>query len=90
MDKDFSKEPLTLSEARAHRAHDAKRWTPRDVLISALRDLDAGVIKPDALIVAYNTRVDDDDKTGYKVSSPNFLTSLGLISRVIHIMNADP
>jgi hypothetical protein len=39
---DYSGYPRTINELKSDRTHAAKDWTPRDLLISALRDIDSG------------------------------------------------
>lgn len=50
---DFSGHPVSLGERRAEREMDCSKWSPRDLLISMLREIDSGEIQPDAMIVAY-------------------------------------
>lgn len=52
--EDFSKAPQSVTEIRGKRDHDARKWTPRDVLMDLLRDIDAGTLKLDCLVVAFS------------------------------------
>lgn len=47
----FAGHPVSVAEHRAHRARDAREWTPREALIAALRDLDSGRTKPDVMAI---------------------------------------
>lgn len=38
----FADAPLTIGELRAERTEDSADWTPREMLISLLRDIDSG------------------------------------------------
>jgi hypothetical protein len=57
---DFKEYPTTLGEARSDRTNCSKDWSPRDCLISILRDIDSGLISPDKLIVI--THYDETDE----------------------------
>jgi len=48
---DYSNAPESITEIRADKASNAALWTPRDALISLLRDIDQGNIKPDAIVI---------------------------------------
>lgn len=47
----FAAMPPSVTELRANRSEDGGDWTPRDVLIATLREIDSGRLKPDALII---------------------------------------
>jgi len=68
-DEDFSEYPESLSEIKASNEWDAKQWTPRDVLLSMLRDIDSGDIETTELIVAYRgtSKEDPDPDAGKAV-----------------------
>lgn len=57
--EDFSKHPMSLAEVRADKEADGRLWKPRDVLISLLRDIDSGKLKPDVIVVVHKTTKDD-------------------------------
>lgn len=80
MADDFSKAPVSIAEIRSDRSSSAKDWTPRDVLVSLLRDIDSGKRSPSVLCV-FHTAFDEDGtpKTGFSSSSPNIHMTLGLI-----------
>lgn len=50
---DYSNAPTSITEAKAIRADDAAQWTPRDALVSMLRDIDAGSLEPTELVLLY-------------------------------------
>ena len=60
MSDNFANYPVSTSEVRANREEDCRLWSPRDALISILRDIDEGKVAPDALICIYRERGDDD------------------------------
>lgn len=81
----FAGVPKSLGEVRANKAESAAKWTPRDALISLLRDIDEGKVKPDALIVAYREMVGDDKTSSHYVAAvPNVHVGLGLLSYAQH------
>lgn len=80
MEVDFKDAPVSLSEKRAAKAHDAALQTPRDALIMMLRDLDSGHISPDMVILCY--RDVKDGKVGtfyYAGGNSDYHTGLGLL-----------
>lgn len=82
MTDDFSKYPPSVAEIRSDRTNAAKDWSPRDALIRALRDLDAGTIKPDAIVIMWATGTEGE--LGWVAASPNKMLTLGLVSRAVH------
>lgn len=50
-DGNFSQYPPSLAERKARQAVDGSQWTPRDALISALREIDSGTFHPTDLII---------------------------------------
>jgi hypothetical protein len=76
-----------------------KRWTdgennprqhkPRDALLAALRDIDAGVINPDHLVVCYSLPNNDEAECGYYQAGcahNGLFHSIGILMRVVHIL----
>lgn len=83
MNGDFKDYPKSLDEVRANKAKNGAKWTPRDALISLLRDIDNGV-DIDMLIVGYRCQDENDKKNDtytylYHQATPNLLTALGLL-----------
>lgn len=82
MSDNFANYPVSTSEVRANREEDCRLWSPRDALISILRDIDEGKVAPDALICIYRERGDDGSMwTHFAAASPDIHTSLGLLTR---------
>lgn len=75
----FSNHPPSLNEIRADKTQDATNWTPRDALISALRDIDSGKIDPDSLVIIYNTK-DDTESAKFFNATKGAVTLRGLVS----------
>ena len=57
--------------AAADEARDASKWTPRDVLVDALRRLDSGELSPNALAIVYLVEEGGEVLPGCSVSSPD-------------------
>lgn len=76
---------MTIGEARAQRAQSAAKWSPRDLLISLLREIDSGETKISALVVSYAVEQDDGALGhGYRSACPDNFTALGLLARASH------
>lgn len=79
---DYSDHPVSISEARANREEDSRLWTPRDALISILRDIDSGAINPDALVAVCRTKDEDGGyRTTFVNASPDIHVAMGLLTR---------
>lgn len=83
MDDDFSKMPESIAEIRANRAEKASLWTPRDALISALRDVDSGKLNPFCAFIVLGTRDPgtSDTYTRFWVAGKNNYEIAGLAMR---------
>jgi len=78
----FANHPQSLTEVKATKGNNAALQTPRDALISMLRGIDDGTIDAKALVVCWCGPVKDGDiTTGWEASSPDIITTLGLLSR---------
>lgn len=59
-------DPVSLSEARAVKADDARLWTPLECLKAIVRDLESGELKPvDAIYVAMLRRREDGQAASF-------------------------
>lgn len=74
----FANHPQSLSEIKSDKSWNPQDWTPRDALISALRDIDSGKINPDSLIIIYNNK-DDLEHARFFNATKGPLTLRGLI-----------
>ncbi len=80
---DYKDHPESVLEIKSNLSQTAVHWTPRDALISALRDIDAGKISPCALIVGCAQVHEDGGVTPhFYLAAPNGLVALGLIAYV--------
>jgi hypothetical protein len=79
-DKDYSKEPKTITELRSERSGLASDWTVRDCLVSLLRDIDSGEISPEyCVVIVGNLRPDGGTITTYSHATPNRYIMRGLV-----------
>lgn len=56
----FSDAPVSINEAMAARDRDATKWTPRDLLVRMLREIDNGVLNPSRMVVLYTEEQGED------------------------------
>lgn len=64
---------------------DASAWTPRDVIVDLLRDIDTGKVAPTSLIVTWIEQGEEEDTVrsgNYRVSARNVYESTFMISRL--------
>lgn len=84
---DFAEHPRSLGEVKANRDHDATQWSPRDVLIYMLREIDARKIEPTALVVSYQIKNEEGVMGGFNaVSAPDKIVAVGLLTHSIHLL----
>lgn len=82
---DFSDTPRTIGEIRSEKNWSAEDWTPRDALISTLRDIDEGKINPDTLIIFMCTHEEGKAvKTNWRMSGDDLTRIIGSIEMVKH------
>ncbi|MDE2101446.1 MAG: hypothetical protein KGL39_29640 [Patescibacteria group bacterium] len=87
-DIDYSRAPVTIGELRAERMDSSSAITPRETLIQCLRLIDSGEWKPKLLIVMTADYPDDGRIIPhYRVSSPDPLLTIGLMSNVLQRYN---
>jgi hypothetical protein len=91
MTDDFANHPKSISELRSDKSNDARDWTPRDVLIEVLRAIDEKQVDPDAMIVVMRPRSPEGKSVHvkYRVSSPNYHVSLGMLLDAIALFQSD-
>jgi hypothetical protein len=80
-DDSFAGHPQSLGEIRAASGGDSTQWTPREVLIAMLRQIDDGA-DIDTLIVCYRQTKEDGQKYArFWHSGDDQLVTLGLLSK---------
>lgn len=85
---DYSKYPVSLAERRGETAAE---WTPRDVLIRLLREIDNGEHPNlDCIVVSYREKDPADHRgatiSGFLTSGPDIQTSLGVLQATMFRM----
>ena len=84
-DVDFTMSPESIGVQRARRARSARAWSPRDALVDLLRDIDAGTIKPKAMVVSMSAEDGEGDTVHvYRNASPDIYSALGLAARLTY------
>lgn len=87
MTDDFSKHPMSITEARASKAGKASIWTPRDALIQTLREIDSGEISPDCCIIVMGKILPDGTTfTETKLATQNAYVAYGLLERARYLI----
>ena len=69
---------------------DASMWTPRDVLVRLIRDIDEGRVKADSLVVSWLTK--GENKTvsgGYLISTSSIFESVFMVEKLKQDLWAD-
>lgn len=61
MSESFKDTPTSLAEHRAFKDGDCTKWTPRDLLVHMLREMDAGRLKVGGMLVLWHEDVPDDE-----------------------------
>lgn len=78
----FADYPKSLSEIAADKADDCRKWTPRDLLISLLRQIDSGEQKPVSLvIVGLEKDEDGSDVSSLWLSQASKTLAVGMLTR---------
>lgn len=81
MSDDYSDHPISIGEIRASKSSNAADWSAREMLVSALRDIDRGEYVADQAVLIVTSR-DPDNITRfhryYAVRST--LDAIGIIS----------
>jgi hypothetical protein len=84
----FANIPVSLSEVRAEKEGDGKLWSPRDALVSILRDIDAGKVAPTDVVICYREDLDGgNSRTRFACAGKSgTLATLGMLARVSFMM----
>lgn len=88
-DYDYRAHPESIGERKAQTTGNAIHWTPRDVLISLLREIDSGEIHPTAMVVCVEETNPEDKnqvRAFFKAACPNLHVSIGLVEMVKHYL----
>ena len=71
--------PRSVNELRCARSGSAADWTPREILIQLLRDIDSGRVQPDALVTVYRESRDGSSRTEFLSSCADATVMVGLL-----------
>lgn len=88
-DTDYSQHPQSLNEIKAQREQDGRLWTPRDALIDLLRDIDAGRVNVDDIVIVRRgpTGEDGQMETRYTIAGKSgFTISVGMLQIALHTL----
>jgi hypothetical protein len=78
----FADAPKTIGEVRADKSQDPSHWTPRDVLVHILRELDSGKREMPKHLIVVSTVIDADggSRTGFTMATDGrATTALGML-----------
>lgn len=92
MTDNFADTPQSITEIKAERAHDGSIWTPRDAVVSWLRDFDNGKIEDcNSLIIIFNRKVEGSKKpkASYYQASEDSHKVFGMMEVVKHYLIND-
>lgn len=76
------KDVHSLGDVRSDITGRADQWSPRDVLLRTLHDIDSGELNPDALIVCHATMADGIMGVGFLASIPTAMHGVGILEIV--------
>lgn len=77
--ENFADAPVSVAEKRSEKSGNAKDWTPRDALITLLRDIDSGKEEIDELIICFS-RKGEGTQGGFTNATASTYVALGLLS----------
>lgn len=88
--ENYSNAPFSVAELKAQKERSASPWTPRDALISLLRDIDSRKIDPVSIVIVFDTMPLDGEgsasSTFYVASVRGFHKAIGLLTFARHLM----
>lgn len=93
MTDEYKDYPESIAERRANAAEMASLWTPRDAIISILRDIDNGTLNPFVVFIALGQIVSKDEepgpgtKTTFRVAGPDSYSIQGVAQRALFMFN---
>lgn len=79
MVESYANYPFSVSEMRSRKSGDASDWSPRDMLISVLRDIDTGVLNPESMVIVFRKRRGSGYKTDFYAACPDLTVMTGLL-----------
>lgn len=76
--------PISLGEHRAVTEDDCTKWTPREMLLSLVREIDGGVIAPDGMLVCFFTKEGAYTRTGMRRSKSTIMEAVAMVEIAKH------
>jgi hypothetical protein len=92
MSEGFADAPVSIGEIKSGKTWRSKDWSPRDLLIQLLRDIDSGAIAPHemaTLVVLWGHSNEKGSVGRYLVSSPSAAECYGVMALAQHKMMFD-
>lgn len=79
---DYANHPPTINEIKSDKTGSGADWTPRDVLIALLRDIDSGNVKLSAVFIAGLCPGDHQDavRPFFACAAANPIEALGMLA----------
>lgn len=91
--ENYSNVPLSIAELRAAKERSAEPWTPRDALISLLRDIDSHKVDPVSIVIVFDTMPEpgheSSSSTFYIAAVRGFHKAIGLLTFARFLMMKD-
>lgn len=81
--------PTSLNARRAQNSNDGSHWTPRDILIQTLREIDAGDIAPNTMVIAWSSPINDKQdasRPGFRIAAKTLIDAVGVLGRAVFMM----
>lgn len=90
-DENFANAPLTINELRAEKDGSSAKWTLRDALISALRDIDSGKVNAIRGVIVLSAAGEDGrhNETRFYSATSSVIEAYGLMMRATQMMGRD-
>lgn len=87
-DDSFADFPVSLAELRASRAEDGALWSPREMLIAALRDIDSAAIDPQDMMIIWRSKPVDEkageeNRIRFFNATANSVTACGMLAKAL-------
>lgn len=78
--------PRSVNELRTLRSGNAADWSPREILIAMLREIDAGRLEPESLVVVYREKREGGFWSDFSSSCADGAVMLGLLETAKQLM----
>jgi hypothetical protein len=76
--------PVSLGERRALAEDDCTKWTPRELLIWMLREMDSGNFSPDGIVVCFCKKENEGTRTGMRRSRTTVMEAVAMVEIAKH------